>query len=135
MIVLPTDARLTIARTAADVVVFAEARAPDRPGPRKFAIARAEGMRRLKASGMPRELAGRMRPFLEDPDDEVEDLDELSDGERALLDAGADAAGATVDVVADAVERDTGCKCNRQILALVKALLESGIEAAVQAAL
>lgn len=134
MLNLPPQQRKTIARTAAEAAAFAADKPV--PGPRKFAIARAEGMRRLKASGMPRKLADSMRPLLADPLDEIEEDDaaELSPAERELLDHGKGAASTTVDVVADAVERAEDCKCNRQILALVKALLESGIEAAVQAA-
>jgi len=134
---LPKTERKVIARTAAEVVDFAADKAPHLAGRRRFAIARAEGMRRLKASGMPQELARTMAPHIQpDPVDVDDDDDEreLSQDERALLDAGKSAAGAAVGMVADAAENATGCKCDRQILALVRALLESGIEAAVTAA-
>jgi len=132
---LPKTERKVIARTAAEVVEFAADKAPHLAGRRRFAIARAEGMRRLKASGMPQELARTMAPHIQpDPVEDDDDARELSQDERALLDAGKGAAGAAVGMVADAAEEATGCKCDRQILALVRALLESGIEAAVAAA-
>ena len=135
MIKLPKAERKTIARTAAEAVSFADSKAPHLAGRRKFAIARAEGMRRLKASGMPQELSAALLPHLEpEPADDAEDERGLSADERALLDAGKGAASAAVGIAADAVESASGCKCDKQVLALVRALLESGIEAAVQAA-
>jgi hypothetical protein len=134
MIKLPPKERKVIAQTARDVARFADERAPHLSGRRRFAVARAEGMRRLKGAGMPQELARTMAPHIQ-PEPAEQDADErhLSPDERALLDAGKGAAGATVGVIADGIESATGCECPQQLLALVRALLESGIEAAVQA--
>ena len=128
--ILPKDARDTIAIVAAD----AAASVDDRPipGSAKLRAATALGMRKLKASGMPEALSKSVGAFV-DPDD-VDDGDEgLSEDEAAIVDGIATAAGAGVGVIADAIERDSGCQCNRQILALVRSLLQVGIETAARA--
>ena len=127
--ILDRNARKTIAAVAAD----AAATVADRPipGPSKFRSATALGMRRLKADGMPQALADGFAGFIKA--DDLDDGDEgLSSDETALVDGISDAAGAGVGVIADKIERDTGCKCNRQILALIRALLQTGIEVAAR---
>ena len=134
MIKLPPKERKIIAQTARDVARFADERASHLSGRRRFAVARAEGMRRLKGSGMPQDLARSMAPHIQpEPAEQDDDEQRLSPDERALLNAGKSAAGATVGVIADGIETAAGCECPKQLLALVRALLESGIEAAVQA--
>ena len=134
MIKLPPKERKIIAQTARDVARFADERAPHLSGRRRFAVARAEGRRRLKGSGMPQDLARSMAPHIQpEPAEQDDDEQHLSPDERALRNAGKRAAGATVGVIADGIETAAGCECPKQLLALVRALLESGIEAAVQA--
>ena len=87
---LPKTERKVIARTAAEVVEFAADKAPHLAGRRRFAIARAEGMRRLKASGMPQELARTMAPHIQpDPVEDDDDARELSQDELSQTVGGA----------------------------------------------
>jgi len=125
---LPKPQRDTLAAVTLDAVRTVEARAL--PGPSKFNAARALSMRKLKALGMPQRLRDAIGT-LEGGD--TDDLDgELDEAEKAVVDAVAGAAGVGVGVIADKIEDDTGCVCNTQIVALLRALVEVGIEAAYQ---
>ena len=129
MIHLTPDARDTIAAVALDAALTVEPRTV--PGGMKFRMATAIGMRKLKADGMPHELAALVAKHI-DPDD-VDDGDEgLSDAEAAVVDGITMAAGSGVGLIADAIEDKSGCVCNRQILALVRSLLQVAIEAAAR---
>ena len=125
-LILPADARKTIARVADDAAHTVE----DRPllGPAKFRVATALGMRRLKADGMPADLTRRLTDGL-DPDGD----DELDEGERLVVDEISSAADVGVGVLAGRIEADTGCLCDTRILALIRSMLQVGIEVAAGA--
>ena len=102
------------------------------PGPSKFRSATALGMRKLKADGMPEKLAEKFSEHV-DPKATTGVVDgRLSKPEKELVDGLSDVAGAGVGVLADKIEHDTGCQCNKEILSLIRALLQMGIEVAAQ---
>jgi hypothetical protein len=129
MIHLPDDARDTIAAIAIDAALTVEPRAV--PGAAKMRMATAIGMRKLKAGGMPALLAEKFKAHI-DPDDRDDGDEGLNEAEAAVVDGITMAAGAGVGLIADAIEEDTGCECNREILALVRSMLKVGLEVAAR---
>jgi len=130
MIHLTPDARDTIAAVALDAALTVEPRTV--PGGMKFRMATAIGMRKLKAEGMPEALATRFAAHI-DPTETDDNVDgPLSDAETAVVDGITMAAGSGVGLIADAIEDKTNCRCNRDILALVRSLLQVAIEAAAR---
>lgn len=97
-----------------------------RQGSSKFAAATALGMRRLKADGLVGSVVddGHAPASIDGP---------LSADEEELVESIASTAGKGVGVIADKIEDKTNCKCDREVLALIRALLQVGIEAAVGA--
>ena len=129
-LILPADARKTIARVADDAAHTVEDRPI--PGPAKMRVATALGMRRLKADGMPADLTRRLTAGL-DPDDDDEPGDGLNEVERLIVDGISSTADAGVGVLAGRIEADTGCLCDTRILALIRSMLQVGIEVAAGA--
>ena len=129
--ILPKEQRDTIAAVAHDAARTVNDRPV--PGLSKFHMATALGMRKLKTMGMPAALTNAIGPAL-DPTTEDEDPDEagLTQDEKTIVDGIANVAGAGVGLIADKIEDDTGCECNRQILALIRYGLQVGIETAVR---
>ncbi len=127
-LVLTPAQRNTIAEVARDAAHTVELSMPTARGRQKFRVATAIGMRALKAGGL--------EPALP-PADEAPSVappeDPLTQAEEALVEDIASTVGSGVGVIAEKIEDQTGCACDQRVLALIRGLLQVGIEVAARA--